>query len=380
MFVLIISRGYPTEKYIGNGIFEFDQAKALAKAGCKVVLACVDLRSIRRRRKWGFERLLKDGIDIYAVNIPLGKVPHKLLSCFGRWGIKRLYKRIVAEHGKPDIIHAHFAAMADIAFALKPIAQSKYIVTAHDGYPKKPLWMQQVEKNIYPAYGCVIAVSDFVSQNLQELGVRTKVIYNMLDNIFISNYHKNRPLSEALTFVFVGSLEDHKHPLMCIEAFWKAFKSENFMYGQKRIKLNIIGNGVLMSKCQHLIHELGVDEHVHMLGGLLRKDIMNIFYQSNCFVLPSELETFGVVYIEAMASGLPVIATRCGGPEGFVDDTNGVLIPVNDEQALIDAFRYMRENIGKYDSTKIAEETVKKFSPEAVAKQLVELYEEMQKK
>ena len=59
MYILIVASGYPTEKYKLNGIFEFDQAVALSKMGHKVIYACVDLRSIRRKRKWGFEQLEK---------------------------------------------------------------------------------------------------------------------------------------------------------------------------------------------------------------------------------------------------------------------------------------------------------------------------------
>ena len=61
MKVLIISRGYPTGKYPLNGIFEFDQAKALANLGHKVIFASVDMRSIRRIRKWGIEKIKKEG-------------------------------------------------------------------------------------------------------------------------------------------------------------------------------------------------------------------------------------------------------------------------------------------------------------------------------
>ena len=56
MKILFVSRGYPTTKYALNGIFEFDQAKALAARGHEVIFAAVDLRSIRRWRRWGKER------------------------------------------------------------------------------------------------------------------------------------------------------------------------------------------------------------------------------------------------------------------------------------------------------------------------------------
>ena len=64
MYILIIARGYPTEKYKMNGIFEFDQAKALVQAGHKVIYTAVDVRSIRRCRKWGFESFEKYGVKL----------------------------------------------------------------------------------------------------------------------------------------------------------------------------------------------------------------------------------------------------------------------------------------------------------------------------
>ena len=99
--------------------------------------------------------------------------------------------------------------------------------------------------------------------------------------------------------------------------------------------------------------------------------------ESKCFVLPSKYETFGVVYLEAMACGLPVIATRCGGPESFVDETNGILIPVDDEPALVSAFKYMLENADKYDQERIACATVERFSPNAVVRMIIKEYEKV---
>lgn len=79
MNVLIIARGYPTNKYKMNGIFEFDQAKALVEAGHNVFYAAIDLRSLRRWRKWGIERKSIDGVNIYAINIPCGRIPKIVL-------------------------------------------------------------------------------------------------------------------------------------------------------------------------------------------------------------------------------------------------------------------------------------------------------------
>jgi glycosyltransferase involved in cell wall biosynthesis len=123
MYVIVVSNGYPTSTNPFHGIFAFDQIKALS-ADVKVILLAVDLDSILHKRKWGFEHIFKDGIEIYAINIPLGRVPRPLLSYFGKWGIKKLYKKIIKDHGEPDIIHAHFLGMGEIATAIRYLIEN----------------------------------------------------------------------------------------------------------------------------------------------------------------------------------------------------------------------------------------------------------------
>ena len=94
LYILIIARGYPTPKYKGNGILNLIRPKALAEQGCKVLYVAVDLRSIRRWRKWGFEQFHKDGVDVYAINIPLGRIPQSMLQAIGFWGYSTCTKDI----------------------------------------------------------------------------------------------------------------------------------------------------------------------------------------------------------------------------------------------------------------------------------------------
>ena len=79
----------------------------------------------------------------------------------------------------------------------------------------------------------------------------------------------------------------------------------------------------------------------------------------DAFVLASRAETFGVVYVEAMAAGLPVIATACGGPEDFVSEENGILIPADNEEKLTEALIEMYHMAHKYDKQAISEKQEK---------------------
>ena len=99
--------------------------------------------------------------------------------------------------------------------------------------------------------------------------------------------------------------------------------------------------------------------------------------QCDCFVLPSRYETFGVVYIEAMACGKPVIAVKNGGPDDFVNDFNGILIESEDIEALADAMNYIALNYKHYDSYEISGYVRNQFSEETIAKKLETVYKEI---
>jgi len=382
MYILTTSRGYPTTAYLGNGIFEFDQAKALQSAGCKVVFAAVDLRSIRRWRKWGIEHLIKDGVEIYAINIPLGRFPQKVLKFFGEWGIKKLYQRIKMDHGEPDIIHAHFLGMGEISLALKKMTESsKFVLTEHSSSMIQNTndmesWIKESAASIYSKYDKVIAVSQTLANRMNsDFKANAICIPNMYDDK-IFHFKQDRVAISRFQFVFVGNLIKSKNPAFCIECFYDAFERVDFLTQRgEKICLSIIGDGPERGACKNTIEKLGIGDKVKLSGRLKRSKIAEIMNESKCFVLPSEYETFGVVYIEAMACGLPVIATRCGGPESFVDESNGILIPVDDESALISAFKHMLYNANKYDSEAIARTAALNFSPNAVAKRIIKVYE-----
>lgn len=371
MNILIIARGYPSKKFYLNGIFEFDQAKALAKSGHKVVYAAIDMRSMRRWRKWGFESFVKDGVLIESINVPCGRLPNNILQKVKEISLNKLYEKIVDKHGEPDIIHAHFLGMG---YATVKVLRDKKIpifLTEHLSSMNQkiiPIDIRKLGEFTYPKVDKLITVSNLLAESIRRnFGVEAITIPNIVDASsfnFVNNIKKDK----SFIFISTGALIKRKGMDVLINAFGEAFNNIS------DVKLYVFGEGPERENLEALINKLNLTKQVFLMGLVGRKVIADKMQVSDCFVLASQLETFGVVYIEAMAAGLPVIATRCGGPEEFITKDNGVLTTVNSREELSLALKYMFENANKYSREKISVEAKKLFSPESIADKLLKIY------
>lgn len=374
MKVLIVARGYPTEKFKMNGIFEFDQAKALAKVEVDVIYAAVDVRSLRRWRKWGFEERIIENVRIFAINIPCGRIPPKLREWISGKALRLLYSRIVNKCGRPDIIHTHFMNQGYIAVDALKNESIPIIHTEHySAMNQKNLdeHTKFLAEHTYPKVDRLIAVSSSLATSIKEkFGIDATVIPNIVDTTIFYYFSEHQP-DDEFCFVSVGGLIGRKQMDLLISAFREAF-------GEKpEVKLYIYGQGPEKSKLERMIDRLDLSRRVFLMGLSDRKVIAQRMNKCHCFVLASQLETFGVAFIEALACGIPVIATKCGGPEDFIDDNNGILIPVNNVECLVEAMKTMYFNIEQYDRFAIAEDIKSVFSPEAVANEIISVYERL---
>jgi len=145
--------------------------------------------------------------------------------------------------------------------------------------------------------------------------------------------------------------------------------------GLSSFELVIGGDGPDRQKLEQLAQTLGVSGICHFLGGLNREQVRERMQKCDVFVLSSLHETFGVVVGEAMACGKPVISTRCGGPEFFVNEQNGVLVDVANPQALAGAMEDFIADRVSFDSQTVRASVVNRFSPEAFVRNITAVYE-----
>ena len=288
-----------------------------------------------------------------------------------------LFQKYVDAFGTPDIIHAHSALFAGVTARRLRLAHGiPYVITEHGTVfvtRRLKAWeVPQIERSFRCA-DARIMVSPSLGHLLEgRFGghVRPWIwIPNMVSPMFRPSSERgqqgpNRPF----VFLHVGFLHERKGQHLLIAAFAKAFR------GDPGVRLRIVGDGDLRRELEVRTSRLGVEGQVTFLGQLGREDVVREMQDCDAYVLSSDYETFGVVLIEALACGKPVVATACGGPECIVNETNGLLVPTGDTEAMARGLREMRSRAHAYDSGTISRDCQSRFGPETVARQLTAVY------
>lgn len=372
--VLFIVNGYPSKKDYAN-IFIKTQADALKNYGVDVAVLIIDIRSIRRIRRFGFYKEDTGKIPTWRVSFPWGPffldTGQKLADFLGCWA----YNKIQMNFGKPDILHAHFGRVGITGAKIKSKYNVPLVITEHgsDLLPGNSTTQHKLNilNEAYKKGNKLIAVSVDLSKHIMSLGVKNIfVIPNIISANFL-NYNNKIYGRDKKQFVSVGSLLPNKRFDLTISAFARMCEIV------PDASLVIVGIGPSYKMLNKMIHDKKIEDKVLFYGFVSNTMLPKIYKESLCFVLPSEFETFGVVYIEALACGIPVIATRCGGPEDIVTDKNGLLIPKNDEDALVEAMLYMYNNSMNYNPESLADDIKNRFGEKAVVENIIAVYTEL---
>ena len=222
----------------------------------------------------------------------------------------------------------------------------------------------------------IVALNPQISDEMAALGVardRIVLIPNGVETR-LKGPLRNYTRCEPLRILFAGRL----HPQKGIGTLLKALSRLAEERPALSWRLQLAGTGPLQHELQAMAKELGVDQHVVFLGHLDPVD--PLLEACDCFVLPSLSEGMSNALLEAMAYGLPCIATDIPGNNSIIQhQRNGLLVPPNDEQALAEAIaalaesERLRQNLG-WEALKTVEERY--FLP-CVAQQYAALYADL---
>lgn len=378
MYILMLSRGIPSAKYPQWGCFEKDQAEALAALGHKVIVLSVDSRFLFSWRRIGITHIVDNGVEYYNLFL----CPSVILAFMGRkfnWWHRCvqasfLYSYIKKQHGIPDILYGHFFSNTLLGIDIKakdriPLVGIEHAARFNENVLDKNTSL--MAHYVYDHTDAIIAVSESLRRSLfYHFHKDSVVVHNMANRSYFEKEYVVKERDSKLVFVATGSLIYRKGFDLLIAAFDKLKLPVDLW------ELNIIGGGEEYDNLQKQINEAGLQNNIHLLGQKHKEEIVVLLSQSDVFVLPSRNENFSVAVLEALACGLPVVASICGGIRECIDDFNGLLFPVDDVDALANAIKYMFEHYDQYDRKRIAEDCKNRFSPEVIAQQLTHVFEQ----
>lgn len=368
--VLIINNGYPSKTEPNIYIFIHRQALALASAGYDVYVLDIDLRSIRWKRKFGVFEDRYQGIKVLRVSFPFITVKLPNVNNFLNKKIAvRQYKRLREKNGDYDIIHCHFGKNSGHAgWAIKQKYGIPLVITEHSSRIAQNL--TEPPLNIYEQANKVLVVGTALQRCLALYGyTQSIVVPNVIDtNLFKVRGEKDK--SKNFHFLSIGNLISRKRFDLVIKAFGELHKTFN------NIQLTIVGEGPLKGELMDLVKDNNIRD-VHILPPVPNDKINSIYCNSDCFVLASECETFGMVCAEAISCGVPVVVSDNGGASDIVDDSNGIIVPCDDEGALIRGMRQMIEKKEMYQPQQLHYSMEKKFSERKFLQTISDIYSEL---
>lgn len=382
MKILIMANGYPTDKEPQWGCFEKDQALALQRLGHDVCIMYIDGRFRMEKRKIGVNHFYDKGLSVYGIFwfpfVLISKLKINLKLKLKQRMLCSLYKKMVKMEGKPDIIYAHYlyniacASILKKKFNIPLVGIEHWSVLNQDVLAKDILYGGDIAYNNADK---IISVSETLKMQIyKHFHHDSIVIHNMVGEEFFIQRPIQERNSDEIVFVSTGSLIKRKGYDILIKAL-AIISSKLGLW-----KLNIIGDGPERDNLQQMIDAYHLNNNVKLLGRKNKQEIISLLHDSDMFVFPSRMENFSVAVLEALSTGLPVVATICGGIKECIDEKNGILVPVEDVDSLATGILAMYKNLKNYDCQAIADDCKKQFSPNVIVQQLISVFEEVKQK
>lgn len=342
MKIGIITTSFPQSKSDYVGAFIYQAARGLQRLGYQVKIVTIHSPGTPTHETW-------EGLEIYRTKY----LPEawELLKSEGG-GLPEVWKKnpiarlqlipfsiafmvdVFIHTRDCEILHANWTLSGIISWIVCTFTRKSYVVTVHGsdiyrtrGWP----FIIDITRPALRNAKKVIVVSQALAETVNSVGVpysKIKVVPDGVDTrFFIPLPYEGR----TNTILFVGSLIERKGVIYLIQAFSKVI--EHF----PNYKLILIGEGSQRAECEGLVKRLGLKENVSFTGAQSQASVAEAMRKAKILVLPSTEEGLGVVLLEALASGTPVVASNVGGISDVIDDNVGVRIPPADPDHLAKA-------------------------------------------
>ncbi len=379
MKVLVVPTWYPCGEDKLMGIYHKEYTCALNKYGIEANMLFIERSRLSKPLSYILsKKKVVDKEENYKVYrykmLNLRPISFDLQIKAYTKKLESAFKDYLKNNPKPDILHAQVTVPAGYATC---ILGKKYgipvVVTEHGGKLERFFKDEPYKK--YGEFVLQNAHYSTVSNYMKKIALKytdeCSVIPNQVNTDIFKN-HKTRKVDKVFELMMVCALREGKRLDIAFQAI-KILIEDNL-----RIHLTIIGDGFLEEQYKSDAKKYGIEKNVTFLGRKNKEEIPPYLMDAHALLISSEIESFAIPGIEALASGIPVITTNCLGPTEFVDSKCGEVCRVNDPEDMARAIRTVISNYLFYDK-KYMETVADRYSEEAVVRIAKKIYEKLLK-
>jgi glycosyltransferase involved in cell wall biosynthesis len=383
LHMLLMPSWYKSVENPVLGTFFEEQARAMQKYGYQVGVIYPEYtapKEIITKAPGKFNDFYMDkGIPTFHIR-KHGSVPKMRRLSYAMFSstADRVFEKYCAVFGKPDIIHAHsvfHAGIAALHISRKhdiPLVITEHLTAYLMGYITNSTDIQVAQEVFRNADGALIVSHNFRKDLEQQLELEEHTfteIHNVVSDLFFEGYTPAiyRP-GEPFCFFTNSFLLPRKNVNMIIDAM-------KIMIDKGRdVQLRIGGEGPMHEALQDQVNRLGLQKHITLTGKLWRREVKEEIDRSHAFVLASQYETFGVVLIESLACGRPVVCTDSGGPRDFITEEQGVMVSDHDAGALADGMMQLMDRYQGYNQKELIRYCHENFNEHHISSLIREFY------
>ena len=367
MKVVFLARWYPHKYDPMFGLFVQRHAEAVALYDdVTVVYVHPDENA---KNKFDIEHIQENGVDTIRIYY---KKTGKLSSTLRYFKACRKALKLA---GKPDLIHVHvLTRMGIVAYLEKLFHGTPYLITEHwsrylPGNDFSGALRKTATRLVVRHAKLVTTVTENLAQAMQAHHLRNPH-YVVLPNVVDTNLFKPQPhRNEIPKIIHISCFEDKSKNISGLLESLKLMKDKGIPY-----QAVLIGEGMDLDAMKQRAVDLALTDRVQFTGLLQGQALVDELSQGDFLVLSSHYENMPVVILEAMACGLPVIATNVGGIAEMVNESNGILVPPRDAKALSEAMEQCCHTYNNNNAEEIRRQIVERYSKEKVGEIIHRLY------
>jgi glycosyltransferase involved in cell wall biosynthesis len=377
MNVFFLTHWYPTSESPVTGIFIREHARAISLYHKVFVVHVVGMQ----RSNSALPKIQQEDeneLTVFRVGYPKPKI--KKTSWFQRLRlVNQVFNNLSSSGFRPDIIHANVYNTADLAVILGRKYNLPAVLTEHSSsFPRHLLKGTKAlsARFFVNQLQMVMPVSENLITHMKEYGIRGPFIpvSNTVNcELFHPDGTKLSQLDGIKRILAVSSLVEVKRIDLLLQSTSMLIKK-----GYK-FHLLIVGNGPERDRLCALAQQLDITDQVSFLGQKNKPEVAEYMRQVDLLVLTSQWENQPVVILEALASGLPVVAPDLGGIPEILTGMCGRLAEPGSVQSIAEQIAYLLENLSDYPSQPIANDARGRFSYPAVGKAFSQIYEQVSK-